>query len=293
MQIKTLKDYLEHVSEKIDTCHHDTRVLLRGHYKHIDCPKPTIDRNDVRNRLGFANEVEIANMAHIQCPELFPMFSETTAIEVLSKLQHYGAPTRLLDFTTNMFVALYFACKCDGDAENKNGEIIGYVLNRHQENKYEDEDDGYCERGMPRFTQDMTLMSRLAYWLCTGQNDKVDKKILGKTIEGSYVNCRDLERPIFFEAPKYSIRQTIQDGWYALFPTKPTKDEVRFHETPFLVDLQEPDFRFEIPAKYKKVLLEKLEILSIDRIHLFPDDLDGVCKSVSEKVATAWRNLAC
>lgn len=30
--------------------------------------------------------------------------------EILAKMQHYGLPTRLLDFTTNSLVSLYFAC---------------------------------------------------------------------------------------------------------------------------------------------------------------------------------------
>jgi hypothetical protein len=44
-------------------------------------------------------------------PEQFP--SHSGVAEWLMLMQHYGIPTRLLDWTTNLLVALYFCCKED------------------------------------------------------------------------------------------------------------------------------------------------------------------------------------
>ena len=45
----------------------------------------------------------------------------TSDLAILSEIQHYGGPTNLIDFTTDILVALYFAC--DGDIE-EDGRLI-------------------------------------------------------------------------------------------------------------------------------------------------------------------------
>ena len=48
-------------------------------------------------------------------------FSGLTDFDILAKMQHYGLPTRLLDFSINPLVALYFACE---SRMSKNGRIL-------------------------------------------------------------------------------------------------------------------------------------------------------------------------
>lgn len=48
-------------------------------------------------------------------------------LELLALLQHYGAATRLVDFTSNVFIALWFACLHRADEEH-DGMLIGLDL---------------------------------------------------------------------------------------------------------------------------------------------------------------------
>lgn len=50
-----------------------------------------------------------------------PEMNEVPSFEILAQLQHYGAKTNLIDFTTDYFIALFFACE---KKPTKDGRVL-------------------------------------------------------------------------------------------------------------------------------------------------------------------------
>lgn len=80
---------------------------------------------------GYLEEEKILK-AFKQCAKVYLNFNEEDNLEWLTYAQHYQVPTRLLDFTENPLVALFFACYKNQDKNDKNDGVI-YII---AEDKY-------------------------------------------------------------------------------------------------------------------------------------------------------------
>ncbi|MDP8033179.1 FRG domain-containing protein [Pasteurella atlantica] len=87
-----------------------------------------------RNKGLIENEEQILHDALLNSPQDF--INDKSLFDKLVKLQHYGFPTRLLDITSNILVALYFAAQ---GSKNEDGNIIIFdIPNEHV--KYSSDD---------------------------------------------------------------------------------------------------------------------------------------------------------
>lgn len=120
----SLEDYIHNVSLQKGTSFHSRtlnyRPIFRGQANSKWLIEPSVYRgNRFRREGSYIRELE----------RLEPdAFSSLTQIEKLIKMQHYGLPTRLLDFTYNSLVALYFACCSQPESDGVVHEVHAFPL---------------------------------------------------------------------------------------------------------------------------------------------------------------------
>src|SRR3954451_3344149 len=56
-------------------------------------------------------------------------FDDRPALELLAHLQHYGAPTRLLDVSMNPLIALWFAVEARKEDDGSDARVFAFVTN--------------------------------------------------------------------------------------------------------------------------------------------------------------------
>lgn len=96
-----IHDILSVFGSKVNNCD-DYELYYRGF---INCEwrdEPSVFRNNRLKRENLFVEQVVCNYPDV--------FSNAHTIDILTQLQHYGGPTRMLDVTSNILVALFFAC---------------------------------------------------------------------------------------------------------------------------------------------------------------------------------------
>lgn len=250
--------------EKYNLLH--TNVYFRGQQNVNWSVFPSVFRgNWIEHEKDFVHDMLISN------PQDFVNLN--TTLEKLTKMQHYNAPTRLLDLTSNPYIALYFACEKDIKSDSSfDGEVLFFQSKEPE--KYYDSDT-------------ISIISNLAMMKSEFKIGDEDLLIKEFNKQGSIpyllhqikfekpnflniINPKDLHKCFIVHVPLDNKRILNQQGLFLIVgmgndKTKPAslEDSVFKHDNKKLV--------FLIPDSKKQRLLEELDAMNINKSFIYPE----------------------
>lgn len=157
---------------------------------------PSLMRKSSETKYGYALEHDLTLEFSSEMPSLFQ--NADSNFEKIAKMQHFGIPTRLLDFTLNPLIALYFACS---EHSRTAGRIVFTIDKLHHF------DDRCVE----------CVSSLYLYENCN--NIKIDNLVhpFGLTVSKYLFGIYSYKSPLFVKPPYLDNRMQAQRSVFLLF----------------------------------------------------------------------------
>lgn len=284
---------------------------FRGHsnssYKLI----PTVfRRSGTKKNSPYYDEAELLKEFVRRHPQSKHEHSNT--LELLTYAQHYGLPTRLLDWTENLLVATYFACN---ENPKKDGSI--HILNNPKSTRNEfdwladdfgEELTKLCISGIPdlaRVLIDLLQNSEKVFDLDSlmingipATSFKRASEIMriirkDKTLHIYHGNGEDEDEDeediisysnsvLNYYPPMINKRLISQKGCFTVHSGKIFAGKTVIPCTPLEDNFVYDIGKIIIPSKYKADILKTLQVCGIDKSSLFPE-LEYQTQSIKER----------
>jgi len=170
-------------------------------------------------------------------------------------MQHYRTPTRLLDWTENALVALYFAVSAPGSEDGEVWAMLPWALNSQ----------GGAGWGIPMPSESPHVKYLLAepYWAGTAVQ-LAEREGLKEPVR----------TPLALEPPLLFPRMAVQASTFTIHPYPELGKTIED-----VLPNPEHLVRYIVPASYKPDLLCQLRVLGFSDRHLFPD-LEGLSRMI-------------
>lgn len=200
---------------------------------------------------------------HIMIAEmirLFPSFlADSKRIDILTKLQHYGLPTRLLDLTENPLIALFFACA--GEEKTEDGRIF-YFNPLEKDVKYTNSDTVAILANLSKIDSSFgtnTLKEEMGRFLWFIQEEKPNFT--------DYLDENAINQCCFVKTHLNNDRIRNQGGAFIIFGAGKTK-----HYPPIFQDnLEKEDKYISVACGAKETILSELKQLGIHEGTIYPE----------------------
>ena len=198
-----------------------------------------------------------------------------SVVDWVASAQHYGLPTRFIDWTRNPFCALFFALYYKSDKKDENDYKV-WVVNQKKVNYFENIPNVECNCD-PGYRRDFTnYMLNLFKNLRNTLNSPI--ACYSSSQEGQAL-CSFYEQmnkkkclPIFFSTNYSNFRLVVQQGlfqWDSGYPFDEGK--AKYIEKVFVISSDE-----------REKILVILDNMGVNVPKLFPE-LDSVCRYLGEK----------
>lgn len=235
---------------------------------------PSLDRLIENSKdKWISKESRLVEFAEQRFPKLFE--KETPSL-LISGMQHYGIPTRMLDVTGNALVALYFSCLID----EYDGQVI--VFDAHP---------------LSAFNPYVNIIAD-TYRLTNNSIMSIDEyryKIYHQEYASSlvYKNWENdpedvllslINKPLLVDVGALNQRQINQDGKFIILPN-------RIVDKNIINELVKIDKSYDfisaiinISKDGKKKILEQLELVGINEGFIYPDDVSKVNEGIKRNI---------
>ncbi len=255
---------------KVVSCREDAgnRVVYRGHNDWAYHLRPGIYRE------GREKFIEREGAFIREIITTYPKyFTECkTALDYLSVMQHYGFPTRLLDFSENPLIALFMAC--DGK-EEKPGDVIRVSVPSSSFKFYDSDTVAMLSNVAMLDCFEMDAEEDFQSFNRSGKAGRLMNQIQNeKTYFEARMKPEDLQKIVFVKTRQNFDRISHQSGLFALFGIGRNKQDAPVFE------MMKPLCQithYIIPAECKQDILRQLSCLHITRASVYCD-LENVAR---------------
>ena len=173
-------------------------ALLPGIFREYSGPQVSlvVKGGSISGRVYSANENEIIAHFKKEAGGFLPHISQADNFTWLQYAQHFGVPTRLLDFSANPLIALYFCCK----SESKEDGIVWFINTSSFQTWSNSE--RFCNELGPNCTRDVMIKAIMKSMI--GYSD-YDEEHLEK------------QRPVLFIPAYIDQRMSAQSSCFLLW----------------------------------------------------------------------------
>lgn len=280
IEITSVSSFIDEINRLKDELHGSNQELyFRGQKTDFWKVMPSIFRDDF-----LSVEHTLMQMPLLKAPHEF--ISINNDFEIMTKYQHYGMCTRLLDLTTNPLVALYFACEKYGD--------VCYTEVDGKEEKIPQEANGVIffnkQYAVSANELSIKIISALSQIELSKDNtlESILKQLVKKHViseddsekwksEEYYKEFIDIIQKNYIVTPPYSNeRLSRQCGMFLLagcFNFVYTESIINSYIEKGYKDLRDEfdDTFYYVPGEKKKAILDELDTYNINEATLFPE----------------------